>query len=205
MPREVNRYRLNYMQACVKQYDDGSEILQSYTTDVVKKTPDGKYIRLWHSWSPATNKQVHAYCHRTFRDIPYEDGTVEDRTVPYKRKGYTLSGKEVSLEIPYCQAEAKEFIKSLASGNLYTDDGRYGYSTLINKELRQHYKKNKKMLNLINVLEACARKKPIRGKNPMNSLLKLYNFDFDEVWDNSGLSSQYRLFAGPDIASVRRV
>ena len=47
MPKEIERKRLNYMQAYIKYYDDGSQILQSYNTDVVKRTPDGQYIRLW--------------------------------------------------------------------------------------------------------------------------------------------------------------
>lgn len=199
MPRETNRYRLNYMQAYVKQYDDGSEILQSYTTDVVKKTPDGKYIRLWHAWSPSTNKQVNAYCNRRFRDIPYEDGTVEDCSIEYKRKGYALDGFPVSATPENCKRDAKEFITSLKAGLLYTDSGRYGYSTLLNKDLRKYYKSNKKMLKLINVLEACARKRSMRGKNPLNVLLKLYNYDFEQVWENSGLSSEYRLFAAPSL------
>lgn len=193
MPREVNRYRLNYMQAYVKQYDDGSEILQSYATDVVKKTSDGQYIRLWYGWSPATNKQVHAYCHRTFRDIPFADGTVEERKRVYKRKGYNLEGLKDELNLADCRREAKEFIKSLKAGVLYVWDNRYGYSTIYNKELREHYKGNKKMLELINILDACARRRLIRGKNPMNAFLKIYDFKFVDVWINSGLETKYNL------------
>lgn len=60
MAHEIDRQRLNYMQAWIKKYDDGSEILMSYNTDVVKKTPDGRYIRLWSlGHLLLVNKSVH--------------------------------------------------------------------------------------------------------------------------------------------------
>lgn len=191
MPREVNRYRLNTMSACVKQYDDGSEILQSYTTDVVKKTPDGKYIRLWHCWSPTTNKHVHTYCGRTFRDIPFEDGTVEDRKPEYRRKGYTLKGRQCELTPAQWKYHAQEYAKSISAGILYVGDDNYGFATGLTKDLRQIYKQNKKYLSLIKVLDACARKKEIRGDALMNAIVLLYKFDFLDLWINGGLSVKY--------------
>lgn len=191
MPREVNRYRLNYMQACVKQYDDGSEILQSYTTDVVKKTPKGKYIRLWHSWSPSTSKQVHAYCGRSFRKLPYEDGTYEDLTPVYYRKGNYLEGKEVKLIPAEWERRAKEYAKSITAGLLYIGDDYYGYNTAMHKELKQIYKNNKKYLELFDILNACIRRKPTRSNKIMNTILMLYKYDFLEIWDCGGLKVRY--------------
>lgn len=185
MAHEVNRYRLNYMQAYVKQYDDGSEILQSYTTDVVKKTPNGKYIRLWSGWSTSTSKQVSVWCGKRFRDIPFADGTVEDRTVQYKRKGYDLKGWESKLTPEDCMIGAKRYAASIKNGQGIS----CGYSTIFDKELKQIYKGDKAMLRLMNILSSCAKHK-IKGNDEINVLIKLYNFDFKKVWE-SGLCELY--------------
>lgn len=186
MAHEVNRYRLNYMQAYVKQYDDGSEILQSYSTDVVKKSPDGKLIRLWHSWSPSTMKQVKAYCGHYFRSLPYEDGTYEDLTPEYRRKGVRLSGRKEELTPENCKKYAKMFAEFMEQGNSFSQ----GYITCYDKDLKQIYKGNKKMLKLVNILSSCAKHKMLRGTDEINVLIKLYNYDFRKVWE-SGLCEQY--------------
>lgn len=190
MPREINRKRLNYMNACVKYYDDGSEILQSYSTDVVKKTPDGKYIRLWHCWSPATMKQVKAYCGQYFRGLPYEDGTYEDTRREYKRVGVDLIGLVRSYTPSECAAAARMIANDISNGKETVF--RY-YKTCYDKDLREIYKGNKKMIELLNVLYSCAKRK-IRGNSAANTLIKIYDFDFVKVWKEGGLCKLY-----PDI------
>lgn len=198
MPKEINRYRLNYMQAYVKQYDDGSEILQSYNTDVVKKTPDGQYIRLWYGWSPATNKQVSTWCHRSFRDIPFVDGTVEDRKPIYKRKGYNLRRRQEEFTPQQWKEMAKDFAESLSAGQLYLYDRRYGYNTALHKDLKVIYKHSPKYLKLFKVLNACINKKPIRGNTVMNTILMLYDYDFEKIWLEGGFMVEYpNLIANP--------
>ena len=51
-----------YGKAIVKQFADGSEVLQSYTTDVLKKTAEGVFIRLWGGWSATTGTHIKSYC-----------------------------------------------------------------------------------------------------------------------------------------------
>lgn len=51
-----------YGKAIVKVMDDGTEILQSYQTDVIKRTPDGKLKRLWGGWSATTGRHISAFC-----------------------------------------------------------------------------------------------------------------------------------------------
>lgn len=187
MPREINRKRLNYMNACVKYYDDGSEILQSYSTDVVKKTPDGKYIRLWHDWSPSTMKQVKAYCGQYFRGLPYEDGTYEDTRREYRRKGVDLIGLVRSCTLAECKAGARMIANDISNGRETVFNY---YKTCYDKDLKEIYKGDKKMLELLDILYSCAKRK-IRGKSAANALIKIYNYDFVTLWKEGGLCKLY--------------
>ena len=65
------------MEAWVKTYSDGTKILQSYSTDVVKITPEGRYIRLWNGWSVTTNRHVYTAFDVSLRSLRFEDGTIE--------------------------------------------------------------------------------------------------------------------------------
>lgn len=51
-----------YGKALIKQFADGSEVLQSYTTDVMKKTAEGVFVRLWRGWSATTGTHIKSYC-----------------------------------------------------------------------------------------------------------------------------------------------
>ena len=181
MPKEIERKRLNYMSAYIKYYDDGSQILQSYNTDVVKRTPDGQYIRLWDGWSSSTNKQVNAYCGYRFRSLPFEDGTVEDTKPVYRRKGYKYNGSPKALSLAEIDEKVKDFIRSLKNKKLRWMV-QYDYNSACNKELKK-WAKSEKRQRLVDALYSCATKKPT--KNAMGVLAKLYNFDINEVWNNS--------------------
>lgn len=50
-----------YGKAVVKVYEDGTQILQSYDTDVLMKNPDGTYARLWSGWTCTTGTHVKAF------------------------------------------------------------------------------------------------------------------------------------------------
>ena len=181
MPKEIERKRLNYMSAYIKYYDDGSQILQSYNTDVVKRTPDGQYIRLWDGWSSSTSKQVSIYCGYRFRSLPFEDGTVEDTKPVYRRKGYKYNGSPKALSLAEINEKVKDFIRSLKNKKLRWMV-QYDYNSACNKELKK-WAKSEKRQRLVDALYSCATKKPT--KNAMGVLAKLYNFDINEVWNNS--------------------
>lgn len=181
MPKEIERKRLNYMSAYIKYYDDGSQILQSYNTDVVKRTPDGQYIRLWDGWSSSTSKQVSIYCGYRFRSLPFEDGTVEDTKPVYRRKGYKYNGSPKALSLAEIDEKVKDFIRSLKNKKLRWMV-QYDYNSACNKELKK-WAKSEKRQRLVDALYSCATKKPT--KNAMGVLAKLYNFDINEVWNNS--------------------
>lgn len=51
-----------YGKAIIKQFADGSEVLQSYNTDVLKKTAEGVFVRLWSGWSATTGTHIKSYC-----------------------------------------------------------------------------------------------------------------------------------------------
>jgi hypothetical protein len=195
---EVSRKRLNCSSAWIKQMSDGSVVLQSFATDVVRKNPDGTYTRLWHSWSTLTNKHVHAWCGKTFRDIPFIDGSVEDRKPIYRRKGFDLNGDLDEYTPKEWKEMAKDFAESISCGQLYLFQRGYKYSTGLHKDLRVIYKRSPKYLELFNVLDACIKKKPIRGNTVMNTILMLYNYDFAKIWTEGGLCVKYpNLVANP--------
>lgn len=51
-----------YGKAIIKRFADGSEVLQSYNTDILKKTAEGVFIRLWGGWSATTGIHIKSYC-----------------------------------------------------------------------------------------------------------------------------------------------
>lgn len=58
-----------YGKAKIKAFADGSEVLQSYNTDVLKRTADGRYIRLWAGWSMTTGTHIKSYCGMTKKEF----------------------------------------------------------------------------------------------------------------------------------------
>lgn len=62
--------------AMVIHDDDGSAILISYETPVLKVDIDGTPHRLWDSWSATTGRHIKQFCGITKRDwdkLPVED------------------------------------------------------------------------------------------------------------------------------------
>lgn len=51
-----------YGKAVVTVYDDGTEVLRSYATDVMRRNADGTLARLWGGWSATTGRHVRAFC-----------------------------------------------------------------------------------------------------------------------------------------------
>lgn len=60
--RPASSQKSFYGKAFVLTYSDGSKVLQSYSTLVVKITPDGQILRLWGGWSATTGKHIAAFC-----------------------------------------------------------------------------------------------------------------------------------------------
>lgn len=191
MAYEVKRQRLNYMNACVKYYDDGSEILQSYSTDVVKKTPDGKYVRLWAGWSPSTMKQVKTWCGHYFRGLPFADGTYENLKRESERRGYDINGRAISRPI----SEWKSRILSRICAAIDTKDLTllmYNYNSACMKELKFTYKNDGKVMRLLNALKICSTKTMNNYCKDLSMAAKLYDYDFNKLWINGGLSEEYK-------------
>lgn len=51
-----------YKKAVVRIYDDGTEVLHSYGTDVITRKADGALVRHWDGWSATTGRHVAAFC-----------------------------------------------------------------------------------------------------------------------------------------------
>lgn len=183
----INKKQLDYMQAWIKEYDDGTMILQSYETDVVKRTPNGEYIRLWNGWSVSTSRQVFRWCGHCFRDLPFADGTVEDRRRHNNsRTGYNVYGIPLSID------DADNTIQSLSlldaerllSGRWIQSNYNSGY----HKKLKDFVKGNKDLTKLIMLAKACAiANKEIRihgiaeMKNEFDVAAKFYDYDFNKI------------------------
>ena len=64
-----------YGKAKVKVYDDGTKVLQSYNTDMMKITPDGKKIRLTDVWSMTSGNHIASFAginKKEFFNLPTE-------------------------------------------------------------------------------------------------------------------------------------
>ena len=74
-----------YGKARVLVYEDGTEVLKSYDTMVLKRKPDGTLVRLWHGWSATTGRHIKAFCGLNkagFVKLPFPKG---------ERSVYTVS------------------------------------------------------------------------------------------------------------------
>lgn len=196
MTEQISKERVNYMNAWIKTYDDGTQILQSYSTDVVKRTSSGKYIRLWTGWSISTAKQVYVGFGVNFKSLPFEDGTVEVPEVCRrgKRFDYWTKPHDTKLVIKDWLGEptngvaesVKAFVEALKAKDITQIVDKY--STCIDKELKQKYKKNKKLLELFRAMRVCLEEKP--RKDDISMLCKMYDYNFKTVW--SYLKPKYK-------------
>lgn len=62
-----------YGKAYVRAEDDGTRVLESYRTDIVKMNHNGELTRLWNGWSATTGRHIAAFCglnKREFMNLP---------------------------------------------------------------------------------------------------------------------------------------
>lgn len=50
-----------YRKAYVIELADGTKLLRSYSTLVIKELPSGEYVRLWDGWSATTGRHIKAF------------------------------------------------------------------------------------------------------------------------------------------------
>ena len=58
----VDSHKSFYGKAVIELNDDGSEVLLSYNTRIIKKNTDGSLTRLWSGWSATTGRHIAAFC-----------------------------------------------------------------------------------------------------------------------------------------------
>lgn len=51
-----------YGKAIVIVCDDGTQILRSYNTEVIKRDAAGNLFRLWDGWSATTSRHIASFC-----------------------------------------------------------------------------------------------------------------------------------------------
>lgn len=64
-----------YGKAKVHIYADGTKLLQSYDTIVLRVYPDGRMVRSWSGWSATTGKHIRSFCGLNkagYLALPYE-------------------------------------------------------------------------------------------------------------------------------------
>ena len=50
-----------YKKAVVRSYDDGTDVLRSYATDVLSRDANGNLVRHWPGWSATTGRHVASF------------------------------------------------------------------------------------------------------------------------------------------------
>lgn len=76
----VNGQKSFYGKAVVETYTDGSAVLFSYNTPIIKRTLKGELVRLWAGWSATTGKHIKAFCgldKAGFTALPHDCTTYE--------------------------------------------------------------------------------------------------------------------------------
>lgn len=69
-----------YGKAVVETYSDGSAILFSYNTPIIKRDKKGNLTRLWAGWSATTGRHIAAFCGLNkagFMALPHTPDTYE--------------------------------------------------------------------------------------------------------------------------------
>lgn len=56
-----DRAKSFYNKARVIINDDGTKVLRSYETDVIRKNADGTFSRLWNDWSATTGRHINEF------------------------------------------------------------------------------------------------------------------------------------------------
>lgn len=188
----ISKDRVDYMNAWIKEYEDGTQVLQSYSTDVVRRTPEGQYVRLWGGWSVSTSRQVQRAFGQSFRHLPFADGTFEDLKPEPRRTGkiFNYYGDSISHSIlrESIKRELKDFLdgyKNNKTINKLCDT----YTTCLDKEIRHHFKKNKPMLELFRAMRVCLEQKD--RQDEISMLCKLCGYDFKEVYEH--IKHKYKL------------
>lgn len=60
--RPIDRKKSFYGKARVCVESDGSEVLYSYNTPIIRREKSGRLHRLWFSWSATTGRHIRAFC-----------------------------------------------------------------------------------------------------------------------------------------------
>ena len=80
----VDSHKSFYGKAFVTVQDDGTEILMSYNTPVIMRSPSGKLFRIWPDWSATTGRHIKSFCglnKAEFVKLPYYDEDKRPETI----------------------------------------------------------------------------------------------------------------------------
>lgn len=58
----TNGQKSFYGKAYIEIDEDGTEILKSYGTPIIKRQASGELIRLYEGWTQTTGKHIKAFC-----------------------------------------------------------------------------------------------------------------------------------------------
>lgn len=75
-PGKNQRQKSFYGKAKVIKTDDGAEILQSYSSYVLKRYPNGKLVRMWKAYSATTGRHLIAFANigkQEFESLEFEN------------------------------------------------------------------------------------------------------------------------------------
>lgn len=59
--KPITNQKSFYGKATVIVLSDGTQLLKSYETIVLKRKPDGELVRTWQGWSATTGKHIAAF------------------------------------------------------------------------------------------------------------------------------------------------
>lgn len=176
MTRIINKERFRYMNAYIKYLDNGDEILQSWSTDVVLRKKNGELVRLWSGWSVSTNKQVKDYCGKSLRDIPFEDGTFEET-----KRNLSVWGTQHLFHKDFTDVKKNEITTEWFFKNYGT-----GYA----KQIKKLIGNDKELNDIYRIAHICAlaNKKMKKGdkpepRNKYQMYAYMYDYNFCKIYN----------------------
>lgn len=176
MTRVIDKKQFRFMNAYIKYFDNGAEILQSWSTDVVLRKKNGELVRLWDGWSVMTNKQVKAYCGKSLRDIPFEGGILEE-TKP-------------SLNIWGVNHIFRRDFTSVKKSDMTPEWFYNNYGTGYAKQIKKLIGNDKELNDIYRIAHICAlaNKKMKKGdkpepRNKYQMYAYMYNYNFCKIYN----------------------
>lgn len=111
-----------YGKAVVDTLDDGSQVLYSYNTPIIKKYPNGELKRLYDGWSATTGRHIKAFCgldKKGFLNLEYEKFNESLKTRKNRKLKESYGNSNYSDIVDSLAEYASEYLEEEPNRDVY--------------------------------------------------------------------------------------